>query len=207
MRTTSNLSEDVLCRRCAQGDREAWETLVTEYGIPMRHIMARLLGSAHHRALDEVLVEFWWALFKDHCLVLRRFEKEKGNLTAYFSGVARNLVRASLHRENARAKRQVSLSSFSPEHFPIKDLSMTEFVNDLESKATKAERRFLRDWLLVAPESEARFSKTNRRALTARLFDKAWPIIHGDAQFPNSPRHAGDCLKRTPKESKQRRQP
>src|SRR5205823_4675597 len=77
--------DDVLCKRCVEGDPEAWEKLVTEYGRPMRDLMGRLLGGARHRALDDVFLEFWWILLKDHGLVLRRFEKEKGTLTAYFA--------------------------------------------------------------------------------------------------------------------------
>src|SRR5437773_2204192 len=138
MHSFRDAHEDVLCKRCAEGDREAWEKLVTEYGMPMRDLMARLLGSARHRALDDVFLEFWWILFKDHCLVLRRFQEKKGTLTAYFSGVARNLVRKNLHRESSRAKRQISLSGCTPDDFPIDDLPLMQVINELESQATNA---------------------------------------------------------------------
>jgi len=171
--------EDILCTKCAEGDSQAWESLVTQYGTELRKVITRLLGSNRHRESEDVLLELWYTLLKDHCLVLRRFKQKKGTLGAYLSGVARNLVRIDLRRERSRAKRQVSLCRFNPDEFTFQDLQLTQITTELERHATKAECQFLRQWLLQPAGFETTFSETNRRALLGRLLDKAWPMIYG----------------------------
>jgi len=175
----SDIGDDILLKRCTKGDWQAWESLVTQYGRRLRELIKRLLGRDHYAETDDLFIETWWILLKDDYRVLRRYNQSEGTFAAYLLGIGRNAVRNSKRRGGLSRKRQVSMSHFSPDRFRTLDMHVKEITEELESQATNAEKRFLLRALLQPPGFEVPYSDANRRTLTQRLLDKAWPLLYG----------------------------
>src|SRR5207244_4490263 len=185
MNSLPDTGENVLLlRSCTKGDWQAWESLVTQYGGRLREFIKRLLGRDHYAETDDLFIETWWILLKDDYRVLRRYNQSQGTFAAFLMGIGRNAVRNSQRRGGL--SRQVSMSHFSPDQFCSLDIHVEEITEALENQATNAEKRFFHGALLQPPGFEMPFSDANKRALTRRLLDKAWPLLYGvDVKRPH----------------------
>ena len=170
--------------RACQGDRDALHALIDFCSPCLRQVIGKLCYHSSHLEIDDLYQETWFLLLKKKCRVLRQWQVDKGEFGAFLFGVAAKVVRKHQHRQALHYQREISLTRLPATEFPVTYPSIGEVIGDLSNEASPAENRFLQGPLLRLRERNDLYSKTNRRQLTHRLLDKAWPLIYG----PDVPR-------------------
>jgi RNA polymerase sigma-70 factor, ECF subfamily len=99
MRILSQEKDDVLLRRAARGDEEAFTSLYRQHQASLFRFVLRMTGSAW--AGEEIVQDIFMVLLRDPT----KFDPSRGTLAAYLFGIARN--RVMKHAE--RIPREVSL--------------------------------------------------------------------------------------------------
>jgi RNA polymerase sigma-70 factor (ECF subfamily) len=100
-----------LVGRALGGEREAFEAIYRRYQAIVYRFARSMTGSAP--MADDVTQEVFVALMRD----LARYEPQRAGLSTYLYGVARNVTRACLRRE----QRFVNLDEMSMERFDPAD--------------------------------------------------------------------------------------
>lgn len=98
-RILSQEKDEVLLRRAARGDEEAFTSLYRRHQAALFRFVLRMTGSAW--AGEEIVQDIFMILLRDP----RKFDPVRGTLAAYLFGIARN--RVMKHAE--RLPREVSL--------------------------------------------------------------------------------------------------
>jgi RNA polymerase sigma-70 factor (ECF subfamily) len=92
-----------LVRRCAEGDRAAWESFVDGYGSLLtalaRRMLARRTGRARDADVDEVVAEVFLALVRRDRILLKRYDP-RYRLSTYLGVITRTEVLRLLRRGN-----------------------------------------------------------------------------------------------------------
>jgi RNA polymerase sigma-70 factor, ECF subfamily len=99
MRIQGQEKDDVLLRRAARGDEEAFTSLYRRHQAALYRFVLRMTGSAW--AGEEIVQDIFMILLRNP----RKFDPARGTLAAYLFGIARN--RVMKHAE--RIPREVSL--------------------------------------------------------------------------------------------------
>lgn len=99
MRILRPEKDEVLLRRAARGDEEAFTSLYRRHQAALFRFVLRMTGSAW--AGEEIVQDIFMILLRDP----RKFDSARGTLAAYLFGIARN--RVMKHAE--RIPREVSL--------------------------------------------------------------------------------------------------
>lgn len=99
MRILGQEKDDVLLRRAARGDEEAFTSLYRRHQAALYRFVLRMTGSAW--AGEEIVQDIFMILLRDP----RKFDPARGTLAAYLFGIARNRVM----KHAARIPREVSL--------------------------------------------------------------------------------------------------
>lgn len=85
--------DQALVERCVQGDREAWNQLVTRYQSRLLALARRGLeriGRSNGTAAEDVVARVWLALVEDNHRLLRGYDAGRGTLWQYLTVVARS---------------------------------------------------------------------------------------------------------------------
>jgi len=88
--------EASLAARMASGDEQAFVTLFRQYQGPVYRFVRQMGGSAE--TAEDVTQEVFIALMEGS----GRFDAERGSLKVYLYGIARNLLRRQIRKQNAR---------------------------------------------------------------------------------------------------------
>jgi len=99
MRIAEQEREDVLLRRAAQGDEEAFTLLYRRHQAAMFRFALRMTGNAW--AAEEIVQDVFMILMREP----KKYDAERGTLGAFLYGIARNRVMKHLER----LPREVSL--------------------------------------------------------------------------------------------------
>jgi RNA polymerase sigma-70 factor, ECF subfamily len=99
MRIQGQEKDDVLLRRAARGDEEAFTFLYRRHQAALYRFVLRMTGSAW--AGEEIVQDIFMILLRDP----RKFDPARGTLGAYLFGIARNRVMKHVER----SPREVSL--------------------------------------------------------------------------------------------------
>ena len=99
MRIVGQEKDDVLLRRAARGDEEAFTSLYRRHQAALFRFVLRMTGSAW--AGEEIVQDIFMILLRDP----RKFDPARGTLGAYLYGIARNRVMKHVERN----PREVSL--------------------------------------------------------------------------------------------------
>jgi len=93
--------DDVLLRRSAKGDEDAFAEIYRRYQAPLYRFALRMTGSVW--AAEEVVQEIFMTLVREP----KKYDPQRGALGAFLYGVARNRVLKQLER----APRELSLEN------------------------------------------------------------------------------------------------
>ena len=88
----TNERDDVLLRRSARGDEEAFTLLYRRHQAPLFRFALRMSGSAW--AAEEIVQDVFMTLIREP----NKFDPERGTLGAFLYGVARNRIMKHLER-------------------------------------------------------------------------------------------------------------
>ena len=93
--------EEDLVRRCAEGERAAWEEFVQGYGTLIHALVRRMLSRFTRRAadtdVDEIVAEVFLALLRRDRILLHRYNPEY-RLSTYLGVISRTEVLRFLRR-------------------------------------------------------------------------------------------------------------
>jgi RNA polymerase sigma-70 factor, ECF subfamily len=117
--------EDVLLRRAAHGDEEAFTLLYRRHQAALYRYALRMTGSSW--SAEEITQDVFMILAKEP----KKFDAERGSLGAFLFGVARNRVMKQLER----TPRELPLEHPSGNGVFVKEPA------DLETPAVRAEQR------------------------------------------------------------------
>ena len=93
--------DDVLLRRSAKGDEDAFAEIYRRYQAPLYRFALRMTGSAW--AAEEVVQEIFMTLVREP----KKYDPQRGALGAFLYGIARNRVLKHIER----APRELSLEN------------------------------------------------------------------------------------------------
>ena len=93
--------DDVLLRRSAKGDEDAFAEIYRRYQAPLYRFALRMTGSAW--AAEEVVQEIFMTLVREP----KKYDPQRGALGAFLYGIARNRVLKQIER----APRELSLEN------------------------------------------------------------------------------------------------
>jgi RNA polymerase sigma-70 factor (ECF subfamily) len=99
MRIAQQERDDVLLRRAAKGDEEAFTLLYRQHQAAMYRFALRMTGSAW--AAEEIVQDVFMVLMRDP----KKYDAQRGTLGGFLYGIARNRVMKHLERR----PREVSL--------------------------------------------------------------------------------------------------
>jgi len=122
--------DDVLLRRSAKGDQDAFESLYRRYQAPLYRFALRMTG--HPWAAEEIVQEVFLTVIREP----KKFDPKRGTLGGFLFGVARNRVMKHLER----MPRDLPLAEktddgFSPDTLASKELTPVEWTELRERRA------------------------------------------------------------------------
>src|SRR5437899_2311302 len=92
MRIAEQKRDDVLLRRAAKGDEEAFTLLYRRYQAAMYRFALRMTGNAW--AAEEIVQDVFMILMREP----KKYDAKRGTLGAFLYGIARNRVMKHLER-------------------------------------------------------------------------------------------------------------
>lgn len=120
--------DDVLLRRAAKGDEEAFTLLYRRHQAALYRFALRMSGNSW--AAEEIVQDVFMTLMRDP----KKYDPERGTLGAFLYGVTRNRVLKHLER----SPREISL-----EERKENGASLEAVLQDMATPATLAEKREL----------------------------------------------------------------
>jgi RNA polymerase sigma-70 factor (ECF subfamily) len=120
-RIQEDLRDDVLLRRAAKGDEDAFTLVYRRHQSAIYRFALRMTG--HAWASEEIVQDVFMTLMRDP----KKYDSERGPLAAYLYGIARNRVMKHLERvprevaldeqeENSNHARARAVTSTTPMH-------------------------------------------------------------------------------------------
>jgi RNA polymerase sigma-70 factor (ECF subfamily) len=120
-RIQDNLRDDVLLRRVAKGDEDAFTLVYRRHQAAIYRFALRMTG--HAWASEEIVQDVFMTLMRDP----KKYDSERGPLAAYLYGIARNRVMKHLERvprevaldeqdDNGNHARARAVTSTTPMH-------------------------------------------------------------------------------------------
>ena len=91
-RISEEIRDDVLLRRAAKGDEDAFTTLYRRHQAALYRFALRMTGNAW--ASEEIVQDVFMTLMREP----KKYDSERGALGAYLYGIARNRVMKHLER-------------------------------------------------------------------------------------------------------------
>ena len=125
MRIDDRMPDDLLLRRAAKGDEEAFTTLYRRHQAVLYRFARRMTGSTW--AAEEIVQEVFLLLVRDPS----KYKPEKGKLAAFLFGVARNRILKHLER----SPREIALEE------PAGEATPSSALQDHRTPAAWAEHR------------------------------------------------------------------
>ena len=139
--TSRNAEEAELVRRCAEGDRDAWEAFVDRYGTLIqalaRRMLARRTGRASDPDVDEIAAEVFLALLRRDRILLHRYNPEY-RVSTYLGVICRTEVLRFLRRGRRTA---VGIEEAERIEDPDADQQPSQALEDDERMAALKELR------------------------------------------------------------------
>jgi len=122
--------DDVLLRRSAKGDQDAFALLYRKYQAPLYRFALRMTGQSW--AAEEIVQEVFLIVIREP----RKFDPNRGTLGGFLYGVARNRVMKHLER----SPRDLPLTEetddgFSPDTLASKEMTPVEWAELHERRA------------------------------------------------------------------------
>ena len=122
--------DDVLLRRSAKGDQDAFAVLYRKYQAPLYRFALRMTG--HSWAAEEVVQEVFMTVIREP----KKFDPSRGTLGGFLYGVARNRVMKHLERTPKDLPlAEKTDDGFSPETLASKELTPVEWAELRERRA------------------------------------------------------------------------
>jgi RNA polymerase sigma-70 factor (ECF subfamily) len=131
--------DDVLLRRSAKGDEDAFAEIYRRYQAPLYRFALRMTGSAW--AAEEVVQEIFMTLVREP----KKYDPQRGALGAFLYGIARNRVLKQIER----APRELSLES--TENSPKAQAYATDPVTPAHWAELRERREQVRSAVLELP--------------------------------------------------------
>jgi RNA polymerase sigma-70 factor, ECF subfamily len=109
--------EDVLLRRSARGDEEAFTVLYRRHQAPLYRFALRMTG--HPWAAEEIVQDTFMTLIREP----KKFDPQRGTLGGFLYGIARNRIMKHLERTprdislDEKSDREGSIQAFVSERF------------------------------------------------------------------------------------------
>ena len=126
----SDERDDVLLRRSAKGDQDAFAVLYRRYQAPLYRFALRMTG--HSWAAEEVVQEVFMTVIREP----KKFDPSRGTLGGFLYGVARNRVMKHLERTPKDLPlAEKTDDGFSPETLASKELTPVEWAELRERRA------------------------------------------------------------------------
>ena len=126
----SNERDDVLLRRSAKGDQDAFAILYHRYQAPLYRFALRMSG--HSWAAEEVVQEVFMTVIREP----KKFDPNRGTLGGFLYGVTRNRVMKHLERTPKDLPlAEKTDDGFSPETLASKELTPMEWAELRERRA------------------------------------------------------------------------
>lgn len=135
MRIGEQERDDVLLRRAAKGDEEAFVLLYRRHQAAMYRFALRMTGNAW--AAEEIVQDVFMTLMR----VPRKYDSTRGTLGGFLYGIARNRVMKHLER----LPREVSLEEKNED-----GIGSSIVLQDASTPATQAEKRERADQVRAA---------------------------------------------------------
>lgn len=163
-----------LVSRCIKGDAAAWSELYQRFHQHIQHSIRSVLGSmARDTSLvDEIGARIWYALVRNDCQLLGRFDVSRGcQLSTFLGVIAKHEAKQLLRSESRRRNREHVASR--PDL--CLDQSGREINTALEEEflaiLTPSERKFYSDILVSDPNAvpAQEYSQSNAWQLTHRV--------------------------------------
>ena len=122
--------DDVLLRRSAKGDQDAFAILYHRYQAPLYRFALRMSG--HSWAAEEVVQEVFMTVIREP----KKFDPNRGTLGGFLYGVTRNRVMKHLERTPKDLPlAEKTDDGFSPETLASKELTPMEWAELRERRA------------------------------------------------------------------------
>jgi len=131
--------DDVLLRRSAKGDEDAFAEIYRRYQAPLYRFALRMTGSAW--AAEEVVQEIFMTLVREP----KKYDPQRGALGAFLYGIARNRVLKQIER----APRELSLEN--TENSPKAQAYATDPVTPAHWAELRERREQVRSAVLELP--------------------------------------------------------
>ena len=130
MRIDSDERDDVLLRRSAKGDQDAFAVLYRRYQAPLYRFALRMTG--HLWAAEEIVQEVFMMVIREP----KKFDPSRGTLGGFLYGVARNRVMKHMERTlKDLPLAEKTDDGFSPDTLASKDLTPVEWAELRERRA------------------------------------------------------------------------
>ncbi len=157
-----NIEEMALVRRCVEGDRAAWRTLMTNYGALVAHAVRetfrRILKQVDSNRVDDAIQSVWFSLCEDGCRRLRGF-RSKSRLSTWLTVLSTRRALDILRSERRRG-------TFKNVHFDDEDRDLIK-----ELQAPETERRFSPDDVFLLYDSLERLPEEDKLILKMYYLD------------------------------------
>jgi RNA polymerase sigma-70 factor (ECF subfamily) len=170
--------DDVLLRRSAKGDEEAFTALYRRHQAPLYRFALRMTGSPW--AAEEIVQDVFMTLIREP----RKFDPDRGALGAFLYGIARNRVMKHIER----APRDLSLDEKIEQGIPL----ATERFTPVEWAEMRERREQVRAAVLELP---VEFRETVVLCeLEERSYDEAAKLLECPVGTIRSRLHRGRAL-------------
>jgi RNA polymerase sigma-70 factor (ECF subfamily) len=170
--------DDVLLRRSAKGDEEAFTALYRRHQTPLYRFALRMTGSPW--AAEEIVQDVFMTLIREP----RKFDPDRGALGAFLYGIARNRVMKHIER----APRDLSLDEKIEQGIPL----ATERFTPVEWAEMRERREQVRAAVLELP---VEFRETVVLCeLEERSYDEAAKLLECPVGTIRSRLHRGRAL-------------
>jgi RNA polymerase sigma-70 factor (ECF subfamily) len=170
--------DDVLLRRSAKGDEEAFTALYRRHQAPLYRFALRMTGSPW--AAEEIVQDVFMTLIREP----RKFDPDRGALGAFLYGIARNRVMKHIER----APRDLSLDEKIEQGMPL----ATERFTPVEWAEMRERREQVRAAVLELP---VEFRETVVLCeLEERSYDEAAKLLECPVGTIRSRLHRGRAL-------------
>jgi DNA-directed RNA polymerase specialized sigma24 family protein len=172
----SNERDARLVKRCVAGKAKAWRTLFDRYHPDLVKVTRLRLGKAgHDPSVAEDIVGALLADLVSNPARLARYDASKAPLGSFLRAMGR--ARVADYWKKQQRSREVPLpgdQGDARETIP----SVTSLIEEVYSKLTPGEKKFIERWDVVAREAVGKKAMTNaERRMACQIFRKIRDVV------------------------------
>lgn len=177
MLTDLIVRDRLLVERCLAGDQSAWSEMYQCYHAAILASIRAYLGHIRNdlHLLDEISARVWFALIRNDCELLARFDVSRGcRLVTFISVLAKAEARLLLRSERRLKARERTASRPDRSVHSLSVYSNTVVEEEFKKTLTPAERAYYSEELVSqsSQDSKTSFTKQNAWQLRHRIRKK-----------------------------------